>query len=116
MIHTILESVNLLEGVNWGRYQVLRSIGHGGMSEVFEAWDTQLERRVALKVSNTGPASEHGDLALHEARCLARLAHAHVVAVHEVGWCDGLVFIAMELVDGPHFGAWLCERPRRWTE
>jgi hypothetical protein len=98
-----------------GRYRALRVIGHGGMGQVFEAWDPQLERRVALKVL---PAmSEHGDdLALREARYLARVAHPHVVGVHEVGRWEDLVFIAMELVDGPDFGRWLCQRPRRWTE
>jgi hypothetical protein len=105
-------------GVSLGRYQALRVIGHGGMGQVFEAWDPQLERRVALKVLREGPAEpgDEADLALREARCLARVAHPHVVGVHEVGRCDGLVFIAMELVDGPDFGHWLRERPRRWTD
>jgi hypothetical protein len=105
-------------GVSLGRYQALRVIGHGGMGQVFEAWDPQLERRVALKVlrEESAEPGDEGDLALREARCLARVAHPHVVGVHEVGRCDGLVFIAMELVDGPDFGGWLCERPRRWTD
>jgi hypothetical protein len=104
--------------VSLGRYQALRVIGHGGMGQVFEAWDPQLERRVALKVlrEESAEPGDEGDLALREARCLARVAHPHVVGVHEVGRCDGLVFIAMELVDGPDFGGWLCERPRRWTD
>lgn len=103
-----------------GRYQPLRVIGQGGMGQVFEAWDPQLERRVALKVLRIAEPVDHAchadDLALREARCLARVAHPHVVGVHEVGRCDGLVFIAMELVDGPDLGSWLCERPRRWTD
>lgn len=97
------------------------------MGQVFEAWDPQLERRVALKVlrtaqpaelhdDGTGPTRHEDDLALREARCLARVAHPHVVGVHEVGRCDGLVFIAMELVDGPDLGRWLCEGPRRWPD
>lgn len=98
--------------VNLGRYQVLRAIGHGGMGEVFEAWDLQLERRVALKIL---PDPDDGP-ALREARCVARVAHPHVVGVHEVGRCDGLVFIAMELVDGPDFGTWLCEHAHHWTD
>lgn len=103
--------------MNLGRYQPLRVIGHGGMGQVFEAWDPQLERRVALKVLRAQEPAGHGDdLALREARCLARVAHPHVVGVHEVGRCDGLVFIAMELVDGPDLGRWLCERPRRWMD
>jgi hypothetical protein len=113
------------EPVSLGRFQPLRVIGQGGMGQVFEAWDPQLERRVALKVlrmaelvESVGSVESVGadDLALREARCLARVAHPHVVGVHEVGRCDGLVFIAMELVDGPDLGRWLCEGPRRWTD
>jgi predicted Ser/Thr protein kinase len=106
------------EPINLGRYQPLRVIGHGGMGQVFEAWDPQLERRVALKVLRAADAVDASgdDPAVREARCLARVAHPQVVGVHEVGRCDGLVFIAMELVDGPDLGRWLCERPRRWTD
>lgn len=99
--------------VTLGRYQLLRVVGRGGMGHVFEAWDSQLERRVAIKVLR----AEHGDdLVMREARCLARVAHPNVVGVHDVDRCESLVFIAMELVDGPDLRAWLCERPRRWMD
>src|SRR5690606_25771889 len=53
---------------------------------------------------------------LEEARCLARLAHPNVVSVHEVGRVGELVYIAMELVDGPDLRRWLRDHPRTWQE
>jgi predicted Ser/Thr protein kinase len=114
-LETVLEgsSTNGEPVVTIGRYELLRVLGRGGMGQVFEAWDTQLERRVAIKVLR----SEHSDdLALREARCLARVAHPNVVGVHDVGRFESLVFIAMEFVDGADLRAWLCERPRRWMQ
>lgn len=105
-----------LPEVRLGRYHLLRAIGRGGMGQVFEAWDGQLQRRVALKVLAGVFAGDGDEQALREARCLARLSHPNVVGVHDVGQADELVFIAMELVDGPDLRRWLCERPRRWTD
>src|SRR5690606_3719370 len=98
--------------VEFGRYRLLRSVGRGGMGQVFEAWDPQLERHVAIKLVLRGGARA----TLEEARCLARLAHPNVVSVHEVGRVGELVYIAMELVDGPDLRRWLRDRPRTWQE
>jgi hypothetical protein len=94
--------------VELGRFQLLRTLGRGGMGLVFEAWDPQLERHVAIKLLLRGGASA----TLDEARCLARVAHPNVVAVHEFGRVGELVYIAMELVDGSDFRRWLRAQPR----
>ncbi|MFO7561297.1 MAG: serine/threonine-protein kinase [Enhygromyxa sp.] len=98
--------------VAFGRYQLLRIIGRGGMGQVFEAWDPQLERHVAIKLVLRGGLRA----TLEEARCLARLTHPNVVSVHEVGQVEDLVYIAMELVDGPDLRRWLRAAPRGWRE
>jgi serine/threonine protein kinase len=98
--------------VEFGRYRLLRIIGRGGMGQVFEAWDPQLERHVAIKLVLRGGARA----TLEEARCLARVAHPNVVSVHDVGRVGELVYIAMELVDGPDLRGWLRAERRRWTE
>jgi len=102
-----------------GRYQLLRRLGAGAMGVVFEAHDTQLERRVAIKLLH--PASSTAreqtqDRLLHEARAMARLAHPHVVAVYDVGRLDEQVFLAMELVEGPTLRRWLAAEPRSRAE
>jgi len=89
--------------VEFGRYRLLSTIGRGGMGQVFHAWDTQLERHVALKLLIRGGA----EATLGEARCLARVAHPNVVSVHEVGRVGELAYIAMELVEGCDLREWL---------
>ena len=87
-----------------GRYRVLRRIGSGGMGEVFEATDTQLERVIALKL--VGPVTDDldADAVLSEARKAARLRHAHIAGVHDAGvvriGAETMAYIAMEIVPG----------------
>jgi predicted Ser/Thr protein kinase len=100
-------------GGSLGRYKLERELGAGGMGVVHAAFDPDLERRVAIKVLR----SEHGDEAskrlLREARAMARLTHANVITVHEVGSASGRDFIAMELVDGTTLAEWLRATPRK---
>jgi len=95
-------------GTTLGRYRLERMLGEGGMGVVHAAFDPDLERRVALKVLRT---ADGGDVArqrlLREARAMARLTHANVVTVHEVGSADGRDYVAMELVEGETLDVWL---------
>ena len=89
-----------------GRFRVLGRVGAGGMGQVYAAYDPVLDRRVALKLLHAH-RSEHDSAALvREAKTLARLSHPNVVAVHDVGVQDGLVFLAMEFVDGTTLKGW----------
>ena len=100
-----------------GRYALLSRLGQGGVGEVHAAWDRVLERRVALKWLRPERASAGAEVRLlREAQALARLAHPHVVAVHDVGFTDGRVFLAMEYVAGPTLGEWLAAGPRPWRQ
>jgi len=85
-----------------GRYSLLRQIGDGGMGIVYEARDTALDRRVALKVlrsSLTGDR-EHNERFMREARTGAALNHPCIAAVYDVGEHSGRLYIAMEYIDG----------------
>jgi len=84
------------------RYIILRPIGRGGMGAVYAAHDTQLDRDVALKVSNATSAASGLERRLEqEARVLARLEHPGIVPVHDAGLLDdGRVFYVMKLVQG----------------
>ncbi|HEY4119866.1 MAG TPA: serine/threonine-protein kinase [Byssovorax sp.] len=98
-----------------GRYVVLDCLGEGASSIVYGAYDPELDRKVALKVLREGFAATDAEPAsqLREARAMAKLGHANIVAVHDVGVAGDRVFIAMELVDGATLRAWLAavERP-----
>jgi WD40 repeat protein len=81
-------------------YEILRQLGRGGMGIVYEARQTSLGRRVALKTIR-GPADpEERDRFRFEAEAVARLQHPNVVQIHEVGECRGVPYLALELVEG----------------
>ena len=91
-----------LTGRSLAHYRVGRLIGAGGMGEVYEAEDLQLERRVALKVLPAAVSADRERLArfTREARALAALNHPGIVTVYSVDEADGEHFITMELVEG----------------
>jgi tetratricopeptide (TPR) repeat protein/predicted Ser/Thr protein kinase len=104
-------------GQTFGRYQIQGLLGTGGMGHVFEAFDPDLGRTVALKLiraDSRGPSSSARTRLLREAQALAKLQHANVVTVYDVGTARDQVFIAMELVKGPTLGAWLASGGRPW--
>jgi serine/threonine-protein kinase len=85
-----------------GQYRLERELGRGGMGIVFEAFDTTLDRRVAVKVVH--PELTRNDTIvrrfLGEARMIARLRHPGIVAVHAAGSDEGLLYYVMDQVDG----------------
>jgi serine/threonine-protein kinase len=86
-----------------GTYRILRSIGAGGMSEVFAAEHVRLGTHVAVKVVRPGGADPAAVLARfrREVRAIARLRSEHVVAVHDAGeLANGTPYLVMELLDG----------------
>lgn len=100
-----------------GPYELLHEAGRGGMSTVYEARDTRIGRRVALKVvSIPGYLSAEMKQAQaarikREARSIARLSHPNIVSVHDVGEQDGHHFIVMEFLDGQTLRARMNDGP-----
>ena len=100
-----------------GRFLVLGRLGSGGMGVVVEAYDPELDRKVAIKLLKSGRArSDSQARLLREAQAMARLSHPNVVQVYDVGLVGEQVFVAMELVVGKNLAQWLAERPRPWRE
>ena len=85
-----------------GRYRIDARLARGGMATVYLATDLRLDRTVALKVMHGTLAEDPGFVSRfeREARAAARLSHPNVVAVHDQGEDDGLVFLVMEYVPG----------------
>ena len=85
-----------------GPYRLLRLIAHGGMSVIYAAHDTTLDREIAVKVLNEEySADENREAAFkREARLTATVSHPNIVDVYTVGRAYGRNFIAMELVPG----------------
>ncbi|MCA9530643.1 MAG: protein kinase [Myxococcales bacterium] len=80
-----------------GVYEVRSLLGKGGMGQVFEAFDHDLERRVALKTMWPNPSLPS---LRHEARALAAFRHPSLVSVHTMGQHSGVEFIVMERIFG----------------
>ncbi len=100
-----------------GRYTVLRHLGEGGMGQVLEAFDPELDRRVALKLLRVGRGGTAANQRLlREAQVMARISHPHVVQVYDAGLAGDRVFLAMELVRGRTLRQWLAAGPRPWRE
>src|SRR3979490_742778 len=92
----------LTSGTKLGPYEILFTLGAGGMGEVYRARDTRLDRDVAVKVL---PASLAGDPDRlrrfeQEARAAAALNHPNILSVHDVGTHDGQPYIVSELLEG----------------
>jgi eukaryotic-like serine/threonine-protein kinase len=96
------QGFRLEAGTRLGPYEVVASLGAGGMGEVYRAKDTRLGRTVAVKVLrphllDRADAHQRFD---REARAISSLNHPHVCALHDVGHHDGVDFLVMEYVEG----------------
>jgi serine/threonine-protein kinase len=91
-----------LIGQTVGRYEVRSLIGKGGMGEVYRAWDTRLNREVALKRLSPAVQSDpaYRKRFLKEAERAAALNHQNIAALHDVLEDHDEVFLVMELVEG----------------
>jgi serine/threonine protein kinase/Tol biopolymer transport system component len=89
-------------GTLLGRYEIRSKLGEGGMGEVYIAWDSQLERNVALKVLPSGFASDTQRMNrfVQEAKAASALNHPNILTVYDVGTAAGGPFVVSELLDG----------------
>ncbi len=91
------------------------------MGEVYAAYDPELDRKIAIKLLRVGAreegiATEGRIRLLREAQAIAKLSHANVVTVYDVGTFEDDVFIAMQFVDGHTLRYWVHAQPRAWSE
>ena len=90
-------------GTSLGHYDVTALLGEGGMGQVWEATDTQLNRQVALKILPDAFAADPDRLArfTREAQILASLNHPNIAAIHGIEEAEGTRALVLELVEGP---------------
>lgn len=86
----------------FGRYRIISVLGAGGMGEVYLAEDTQLKRRIALKILTlkTDSNNDYQRRFVREAQAISALNHPNIVTIYEVGEWETISFIAMEFVEG----------------
>src|SRR5438067_689882 len=83
-----------------GRYKIVRWLGGGGMGRVYEARDTELDERVALKVLKAGLSDDAIERFRREVRLTRRIQHRNVARMFDIGDHGGDKFLTMELIDG----------------
>ena len=107
-----------LIGQSLGRYHILEQLGEGGMAIVYKAYDTRLERHVAVKVIL--PQKQHAEKFIkrfeREAKALAQLSHPNIVKVIDYGEHEGLPFLVMEYLPGGTLKQKLSGKPMPWRE
>jgi hypothetical protein len=88
------------------KYEVKRLVGSGGFAEVYEVWDKDLERRLAVKVLRPDVAWTAGTVERfqRETRAAAKLEHPNILPIHFVGEGGGLAYYAMPFVEGMSLG------------
>lgn len=84
-----------------GRFELLHRLGVGGFGEVWRAFDTHLQREVALKIGHFGDSDKsRAPRLLHEAKSAGRLRHPGIVPVHDAGMDGERAYIVSELING----------------
>jgi hypothetical protein len=102
-----------VDGTPFGRYRLIELIGRGGMGEVWRAYDTAIDRVVALKLL---PPNFAGDKVFQErfrreAKAAAGLDEPHVVPIYEFGEIDGRLYVTMRLIKGRDLQTLLADGP-----
>src|ERR1700731_4492824 len=97
----------ILTGKRLGPYEILSSIGSGGMGEVYRAKDTRLDRIVAIKVlpPHLADRAELRERFEREAKAISSLNHPHICTLYDVGHQDGIDYLVMEYLEGQTLAA-----------
>ncbi len=100
-------------GEQFRQFRILSKAGQGGMGVVFRARDTRLGRDVALKflTRGSGVGTEEAERLWLEARALAKLNHANIVAIYDIDEANGIPFLVLEWVPGAALGEASLARP-----
>ncbi len=113
--HGIFSLARFMVNETIGHYRILRQLGSGGMGLVYEAEDTRLGRRVALKFLQESSTKDPAALErfLREARSASALNHPGICTIHAIEENEGQTFIAMELLEGESLEKILARGPLR---
>src|SRR5689334_12332097 len=103
----------LQTGARLGPYEIVGSIGAGGMGEVYRARDSRLDRDVAIKVIPASLARDPDRVARfeREAKAVAALSHPNILTLHDVGTAGDTLYVVMELLAGESLGDRLKQGP-----
>jgi eukaryotic-like serine/threonine-protein kinase len=116
--HAVAATAAFQPGDRIGNFEVIGSLGAGGMGEVYRARDEKLRREVAIKLLPRALADDPQRLARfeRESRILAALNHPHIATIHSVEHAEGVHALVMELIEGPTLADRLARGALGWRE
>jgi len=99
--------MTLTPGTRIGPYEIIESIGAGGMGEVYRARDTRLDRTVAIKVMSelVAGTAESRERFEREARAISQLNHPNICTLYDVGHQEGVSYLVLEYLEGETLAA-----------
>jgi serine/threonine protein kinase len=102
-----------LEGTPFGRYRLVELLGRGGMGEVWRAYDTAIDRVVALKMlpANFADDEVYQERFRREAHAAAGLNEPHVIPIYDFGEIEGRLYVTMRLIEDRDLQSMLAEGP-----
>lgn len=116
-IHSIIQNGytktrehNTEKNILFNRYEVIKELGRGGMGIVYEVYDKNIGRNVALKViihQGNISSQRQNKRFEREARLLAKLSHPHIIKVYDTGFHENQFYFTMELIEGESFSEYL---------
>ena len=106
-----LQDPSTLLGLQFDEYRLEALLGHGGMAKVYRALDVNLGRQAAIKIIDTPFRTDQAYVERFrlEAQAIARLEHPNVVRLYRYGQANGLLYMAMQYVDGVDLGTVLAD-------
>lgn len=104
-------------GSTLGQYRIDALLGQGGMGVVYRAFDTKLNRPVAVKFLSAEVADADTRRRFQrEAQMASSLNHPHIVTVHDTGDWEGEQYVVTEFLDGGTLSSWATAEPRSWRQ
>src|SRR6185503_4483010 len=104
-----MENFSELTGKTIGKYQIVSQLGRGGMAEVYKAYQTNLDRHVALKLMHAFLVEDKDFIARfeREAKNVAAMRHPNIVQVYDFDVFNGNPYMVMEFIEGPSLKGYL---------
>lgn len=104
-----MDNFSDLTGKTIGKYQIVSQLGRGGMAEVYKAYQTNLDRHVALKLMHAFLVEDKDFIARfeREAKNVAALRHPNIVQVYDFDVINGMPYMVMEFIEGPSLKGYL---------
>ncbi|BBM85054.1 protein kinase domain-containing protein [Candidatus Uabimicrobium amorphum] len=98
--HAMTQQFPQTKEAKFGRYTIISELGRGGMGKVYKAYDPNLDRVVALKMLLTDQDQHAIDRFMREAQATAKLKHANIITLYDIGIEDSQPYFTMEFIEG----------------